>query len=48
MNAGHNYPPGVTQEAIDRAAGFYPDPEEQADIEAERGDIDRDREIDND
>ena len=31
---------------IDRAAGFYPDPEEQADIEAEKADMALDREID--
>src|SRR5688572_19261994 len=42
----NNLPPGVTQDMIDRAAGFYPDPEEQADIEAEKADMALDREID--
>ncbi|HEU4345896.1 MAG TPA: hypothetical protein VFU31_30460 [Candidatus Binatia bacterium] len=43
-----NLPPGVTQQQIDRAAGFYPDPEEQADIDADKADHARDKENERD
>lgn len=42
-----NLPPGCTQRDIDRAAGFYPDPEEQAEIDADRADHARDTDNEN-
>lgn len=41
-----NYPPGCTQAEVDESAGLYPSREEMQAREEERGDMKRDREVD--
>lgn len=41
------YPPGVSQSDIDESAGLHESLEDRLDREAEKGDMERDREVDN-